>query len=78
MSYAQKMSHSDVIAVGMFQDVYQVCASFRRVHFFIFCSTRAYIRPYLISNHINTQFILPWSDPFLPRLPDAERDSGAG
>lgn len=44
MSYAQKMSHFDFISVGMFQDAYQICAAFRRVHFFIFSTTRAYVQ----------------------------------
>lgn len=63
---------------------YQMCASFRRVHFFIFCSTRAYVqKPDSPLSHLkpHKHTIHPppptGSGPFLPRLPDAERDSGA-
>lgn len=78
-SDAQKMSHSDVLAV--FQDAYQICALFRRVHFFIFCCTRAYVQdPDSAFSHLKPHkhtIHPPLVRPFLPRLPDAERDSGA-
>lgn len=81
MSYAQQMSHSGVIAVGMFQDAYQTCASFRHVHFFIICSTRAYVQnPDSALSHLKPHkhtIHPPLIRPFLPRLPDVQRDSGA-
>ena len=81
MSYALKMSHSDVIAVGMFQDAYQICVSFRSVHFFIFCTTQAYVQnPDLVLSYLkpHQHTIHPLLvRPFFLRLHDAERDSGA-
>lgn len=64
---------------------YQVCASFRRVHFVIFCGTRAHVqKPDSPLSHLKPHKHAihpppppPRSGPFLPRLPDAERDSGA-
>lgn len=66
---------------------YPVCASFTRIRFFIFCSAQAYVqkpdsplshlKPHKHTIHPPSPLPPYRSGPFLQRLPDAERDSGA-